>query len=524
MKKTVSLILILAMITALFAGCHTNAAPETDPSADHHDSTEAVGSETEVPAADDSTAPSGGESNSDAQEPSPSAPAENEGDNIPDELHTHSYTEKVVAPTCTEDGYTVYTCQCGDSYRDQIVPATGHSFGQWEVVKKPTTEAEGQRQRKCSVCGNTETQSIPKEIPNHTHKYTESITKQPTCTQEGVKTYKCSCGAYYTESLPKTPHSYTSKVVAPTCSSQGYTVHTCKCGASYKDSYVSAKAHEYVDEVVAPTCEKGGYTVHRCKNCGASYKNNVTSAIGHNYEQVANTATCESSGVITEKCTKCGNTKTYSSDALGHKLKKETKKATCSEDGYEREVCTVCGKVVSEHILSANGHHKWERRNVAQFAHEMVDAGQSYSYWYPYFDKTAFTIEACPLCGEINPETVKCDCEGSVMAQQVLDIINDYRAQHFGTHDYDLVLSSKLNEVAYNSAKTHSNPSGRYCWSGGKKGNPYAYSAQEIASALIDASFTGYLLEKNLKYYGLGISFSGDLDYSECYVYQVAIW
>ncbi len=42
--------------------------------------------------------------------------------------HTHSYTEAVVAPTCTEQGYTIHQCQCGDSYKDGYVDALGHSY------------------------------------------------------------------------------------------------------------------------------------------------------------------------------------------------------------------------------------------------------------------------------------------------------------------------------------------------------------------------------------------------------------
>ncbi|MGN1421019.1 MAG: fibronectin type III domain-containing protein [Eubacterium sp.] len=52
----------------------------------------------------------------------------------------HKYTSKTVAPTCTDEGYTLYTCSvCGDSYKENVIKATGHNFG----VNAP----------KCSVCG-----------------------------------------------------------------------------------------------------------------------------------------------------------------------------------------------------------------------------------------------------------------------------------------------------------------------------------------------------------------------------------
>ncbi|MBQ7875232.1 MAG: hypothetical protein IJ306_08775, partial [Oscillospiraceae bacterium] len=44
------------------------------------------------------------------------------------EYHTHNYISSVTEPTCTEQGYTTYTCECGESYVDDYVDATGHSY------------------------------------------------------------------------------------------------------------------------------------------------------------------------------------------------------------------------------------------------------------------------------------------------------------------------------------------------------------------------------------------------------------
>lgn len=74
----------------------------------------------------------------------------------------------------------------------------------------------------------------------HTHSYSSSITKQPTCTATGVRTYTCSCGSSYTETIPAKGHSYKNQVIAPTLTEKGYTLHTCSvCGDSYKDTYVN---------------------------------------------------------------------------------------------------------------------------------------------------------------------------------------------------------------------------------------------------------------------------------------------
>ena len=48
--------------------------------------------------------------------------------NVSEPPHEHSYTAVVTAPTCTEAGYTTYTCECGDSYVADEVPALGHDW------------------------------------------------------------------------------------------------------------------------------------------------------------------------------------------------------------------------------------------------------------------------------------------------------------------------------------------------------------------------------------------------------------
>ena len=66
----------------------------------------------------------------------------------------HDFSASVTAPTCTEMGYTTYSCvHCDTQYRDQYTAPTGHSVGDWIVDREADTEAEGQRHRECAVCG-----------------------------------------------------------------------------------------------------------------------------------------------------------------------------------------------------------------------------------------------------------------------------------------------------------------------------------------------------------------------------------
>ena len=42
--------------------------------------------------------------------------------------HTHSYVDTVTAPTCTANGYTVHKCSCGDTKTDSYTKLLGHSY------------------------------------------------------------------------------------------------------------------------------------------------------------------------------------------------------------------------------------------------------------------------------------------------------------------------------------------------------------------------------------------------------------
>lgn len=199
-----------------------------------------------------------------------------------DKNHTHTYKKVVIAPTCEKDGFTSYSCDCGAQYSEDTVMAKGHSFNAWKEKKAATETSVGKEERKCKNCDKTENRDIPKLIAGHTHKYTASVTKKATCQSEGVKTFACSCGAKYTESIGKTSHNYKSEVAKPTCTAAGYTKYTCNCGKTYYDDTVNPTSHNYVDKKTPATCTTKGYTTHTCKLCGDSYTDNYVDG-GHNY-------------------------------------------------------------------------------------------------------------------------------------------------------------------------------------------------------------------------------------------------
>jgi hypothetical protein len=80
------------------------------------------------------------------------------------EQNGHSYGDTVIAPTCTEQGYTIHRCNnCGATYKDNFVDALGHISSDWIIDVEATTETEGSKHKECTRCGVIlETATIPK--------------------------------------------------------------------------------------------------------------------------------------------------------------------------------------------------------------------------------------------------------------------------------------------------------------------------------------------------------------------------
>ena len=163
--------------------------------------------------------------------------------------HTHNYTSKVTKATCTSDGYTTYTCSCGDSYTGNYVPAAGHKWGAWVTTKEPTTTSTGLKERKCQNCSEPQTEVIPKltaptEPTNpegHTHTYGLATEIEPTCTTDGYYVRKCTtCGVEEKKPSYKPALGHRYGVISSTpadCTHNGSTTYKCStCGDTYTDT------------------------------------------------------------------------------------------------------------------------------------------------------------------------------------------------------------------------------------------------------------------------------------------------
>ena len=287
----------------------------------------------------------------------------------------------VVDPTCTEQGYTIYTCTaCGETVKADFVPANGHSYE--ESVVAPTCEKDGYTNHVCSVCGDSYRNNY---VDAAGHQYTLTVTA-PTCTAAGYTTHLCSvCGHSYVDSIvPATGHSYEDTVTAPTCTAAGYTTHTCSvCGDSYIDTIVPATGHDYVWQITrVPTCTAEGVKAFTCSHCGDSYDVALAKA-DHTYEAVVTAPTCTNNGYTTHTCSVCGDSYVDSIvPATGHSYDAVVTAPTCTNAGYTTHTCSVCGDSYVDSIVPATGH-----------SYEAVVTA-------PTCDKMGYTTYTCSVCGD----------------------------------------------------------------------------------------------------------------------------
>lgn len=240
--------------------------------------------------------------------------------------HIAAFTDTVVAPTCTEQGYTHHVCTVkGCTYApvdDTYVAATDHTWVKTQTLPPACTE-QGTAFYKCSACGATRTEKIA--ALGHDLSRCD-LKPAATCTQPGRAVGTCArCGVQIDEVIPAKGHdySYAETSVAPTCTEPGHYKGTCPtCGKDY-DDVVPALGHDWGEWVtsIEPTVSTVGYRYHVCNRDGCGYREgeDIPKLHTHTWDAgvVTQKPTAAEPGVRTYTCTVCGQTRTEAIPATG---------------------------------------------------------------------------------------------------------------------------------------------------------------------------------------------------------------
>ena len=115
-------------------------------------------------------------------------------------VHDYSYETVVVEATCTQEGYTIHICKCGDQQRDSFVAPLGHDYEAFETP--PTCTENGIVKYVCKRCGDTYFGEI---LPALGHEWDDGrVAVEPTYLKDGTLAYTCvRCGEEKTVPIPK---------------------------------------------------------------------------------------------------------------------------------------------------------------------------------------------------------------------------------------------------------------------------------------------------------------------------------
>lgn len=172
--------------------------------------------------------------------------------------HKHKWKkEKTVAPTCTEQGYTLYKCEynlfgigCTATKKDDYVPALDHNMSDWIVVEATCTTA-GEKYKVCqrSGCNHKVVEEGYAEAHpalGHDFEGAEWVIEAPTCTTPGQRYQVCKrdgCGKKnfdeaYAEAHPALGHVWGKYVDddKPGCQQQTETAHCTREGCTATDT------------------------------------------------------------------------------------------------------------------------------------------------------------------------------------------------------------------------------------------------------------------------------------------------
>ena len=225
--------------------------------------------------------------------------------------HEHSYTTSVTAPSCTEQGYTTYFCECGDSYTDNFINAFGHEFTNYVSDNNATCTENG---TETATCNHTDCQKTNTRTQEHSafgHEFTNyEYNNDADCEKDGTETAICNNNCGESDTRTKTGTAFTHSYGDWVSIGNGQHKKTCSNDNSH---------------TVIESCSGGTATCTEkavCKDCNVAY-----GSVKHTYNQkiaenkyLKTSATCDSKAIYFYSCS-CGDKGTTTFEygsALGH--------------------------------------------------------------------------------------------------------------------------------------------------------------------------------------------------------------
>ena len=412
---------------------------------------------------------------------------------IGEEEHSWDNGTVIKNANCSETGTILYTCSCGERYTEEIATNDNHNYsrnlssdenghwyectichdhkdevtheyGEWRVVTTPTCSDAGLRTQRCD-CGHTVREEIPatgnhrktnkglvsddsehwyecadcgEEFDREAHNVaSEKVTKKPTCSTEGTKTVKCSCGHVTTESIPATGEHDYHKNLRRDDDSHWYECRVC-------GEHTEHIAHSYDIEIHTklPTCDKDGFRIGHCE-CNHSQKLILPATGEHDYSVIKSDEN--------EHWTECSECHTRA-NAEAHTYDVENgtvvKAPTCVEAGIMNASCS-CGRTTLVEIAPTGEHiHTDDHLSFSEDGHwYLCDiCGSPCDEAEHSFDDGRETL--APTCAEEGVMTYICNCGYSyneAIAPTGEHIFNSYGYDE-GHHWYVCTVCGTENE------------------------------------------------------------------------------
>lgn len=316
--------------------------------------------------------------------------------------HTWVYTS-TTNPTCTANGYKLYTCSVCKQTKKETITKLGHDFKQ-VTTKQPTCGTAGAFETKCTRCGigsSTGNGEIP---ATGNHNWSLTSTTNPTCTANGSKKYTCTvCKQTKTETIAKLGHDYRQVTTKkPTCGKAGnYETKCSRCGIGSPNGNGEIPATgKHTWNLNASNCT----TDKVCTECGKVGE----VAKGHDWVLTSSEVGALGKGQDSYKCSRCKATQT-----LEHNYQwVVTQLPGNCQSGSRVYMCVNqdCGHVLGGESIQNYEGHDFLPRNASNCTKKCKNCGyveQSHDFYkVERAGSVANTIEEVKICRDCGTEWI----------------------------------------------------------------------------------------------------------------------